>query len=154
MGDEAILDITHSFRYVPFFSFLSIVYSNIITGTRIISVTYGAFEAYPNEETDSPRPVFNLIDFVKLVDWIVAVEELVRFGSFKKMSELVSEIDRKMVDDIKNNQSGSEIRMLRRLVGKLSGTLEKFSNSYLLAKVDELLERFRRKNKGNFSNCE
>src|SRR5690606_7835290 len=43
-GDEIILDITHSFRYLPMLTFIIINYARIVKKCSLKAVYYGAFE--------------------------------------------------------------------------------------------------------------
>lgn len=85
-GDALYFDITHSFRSLPFLSFLALAYLRTAKGTRIAGVYYGAYDA----RHDSRVPVFDLTPFVELLDWTTAADRFIRFGDGRDLAELAN----------------------------------------------------------------
>lgn len=83
-GDTVYFDITHSFRSLPFLSFLALAYLRTAKSARIAGVYYGAYEA----RQDSRTPVFDLTPFVELLDWTVAADRFIRFGDGRDLARL------------------------------------------------------------------
>lgn len=83
-GDEIILDITHSFRYIPMLTFIVLIYARIVKKCTIKDVYYGAYEAAKNGDA----PIYVLTPYVTLFDWIIAVERYLSTGDAERLMEL------------------------------------------------------------------
>ncbi|MGC8825679.1 MAG: TIGR02221 family CRISPR-associated protein [Anaerolineae bacterium] len=83
-GDTLYFDITHSFRSLPFLSFLVLAYLRTAKDADIAGVYYGAYDA----RQDSRVPFFDLTPFVKLLDWTTAADRFIRFGDGRDLAEL------------------------------------------------------------------
>ncbi len=98
-NDEVYFDITHSFRSLPMLNLVALNYARVLKNIHIEGILYGAFEilGYPKEveEKVPPEkrlaPVFDLTPYALLLDWSFAVEEFVRYGLAKRLTELVKE---------------------------------------------------------------
>jgi len=86
--EEVVFDITHSFRYIPFLSFLAAAYLRAARRAHIRAVVYGAYEARPKEDP-SPRPVFDLTPFVSLLDWLAATNQFIHTGDAQYLARLL-----------------------------------------------------------------
>lgn len=80
--DEVIFDITHSFRSLPFLTFLAIAYLRSVRRVQVRKVLYGAFEA-PRE---GRTPVFDLTPFVSLLDWLNATNQFIYTGNARYLA--------------------------------------------------------------------
>lgn len=83
--DEIYLDVTHSFRSIPFIFMSVLNYAKFIKGIEIKGIYYGAFEASEDEN----KPVFDLTLFNTLTDWTVGAERLITSGDGTVFSHLV-----------------------------------------------------------------
>ncbi len=96
---ELYLDITHSFRSIPFLSLAGLVYATALSKNsgEKITVLYGAIEALGNikevrnmPEKKRKAPIFDLTKYVEYIEWSLAVNEFVRFGYSPSFEKLVS----------------------------------------------------------------
>jgi len=88
-GDDLIFDITHSFRSLPFLTFLVAAFLRVAREVKVHHVLYGAFQA--KEDQSKITPVFDLSPFVDLLDWITATQQLLQTGNAQKIAELLKE---------------------------------------------------------------
>jgi len=98
--DEVIFDITHSFRTLPFLSFLAASYLRVAKNVIIGGIYYGAWEARsPQPPPDEPfsssptdlSPVFELTPFIKLLDWTTATEKFLTTGNAQGLADLLEQ---------------------------------------------------------------
>jgi len=87
-GDDVTFDVTHSFRSLPFLSFLAIAYLKTAKRVNVGKVLYGAYEARDLETNRSP--VFDLTPFVGLLDWITAADQFIQTGDARRLAKLLS----------------------------------------------------------------
>jgi CRISPR-associated DxTHG motif protein len=86
--EEVVFDITHSFRSIPFLSFLAAAYLRAARRANIRAVVYGAYEARPKDDP-GPRPVFDLTPFVSLLDWLAATNQFIYTGDAQYLARLL-----------------------------------------------------------------
>jgi len=86
--EEVVFDITHSFRSIPFLTFLAAAYLRAARRARIRAVVYGAYEAQPRDDP-GPRPVFDLTPFVSLLDWLAATNQFIHTGDAQYLARLL-----------------------------------------------------------------
>jgi CRISPR-associated Csx2 family protein len=86
-GDELVFDITHSFRSLPFITFLVAAFLRIAREVTVNHVLYGAFEAR-NEQTGI-SPVFDLSPFIQLLDWTVATQQFLETGNAQNIAKFL-----------------------------------------------------------------
>lgn len=123
-GDEVVFDITHSFRSLPFLTFLAAAYLRAARRVKIRAVVYGAYEAYPRGDP-TPRPVFDLTPFVELLDWLAAANEFIHTGNARFLARLLQ------------RESKSQRRSSLKKAGE---TLEDFSRAIMLCRPLEVME--------------
>ncbi len=124
-GEELIFDITHSFRSIPFLTFLAVAYLRAARRVNIRAVVYGAYEARPKDDP-GPRPVFDLTPFVFLLDWLAATNQFIHTGDAQYLARLlVREGDARRSGALKN-------------AGKY---LEEFSRAIMLCRPLEVMEK-------------
>lgn len=87
-GDEVVFDITHGLRSMPFLVFLFAAYLKSVRNAAIAGIYYGAFELADSEQ-GIPAPVFDLSEFVSMLDWITAGDQFIRTGDAHWMAELM-----------------------------------------------------------------
>ena len=87
-GDEIWLDVTHGFRSIPMLVLTAVPYLRLLKKAEVKSITYGAYEA---KGSDGTVPIFDLTDFVGLMDWTNAAGNFVRYGIFDDCKKLMEE---------------------------------------------------------------
>jgi len=85
-GETVAFDVTHSFRSLPFLSFLAVAYLQAAKQVKVERVLYGAFEAHDN---NNHSPVFDLTPFVTLLDWLTATTRFVETGDGQALANLL-----------------------------------------------------------------
>lgn len=88
--ETVVFDITHSFRSIPFLTFLAAAYLRAARQVRIHAVVYGAYEARPRGDP-APRPVFNLTPFILLLDWLAATNQFIHTGDAQYLARLLAQ---------------------------------------------------------------
>lgn len=133
-GDEIILDITHSFRYLPMLTFIVINYGRIIKKCNIKAIYYGAFETlgFKNVVEDMPleernAPIFDLIPFVHLFDWTIAVDRYIATGDASMVKELTDLEIKKINNEINKNIKGKNVN--RNILFKDPNSIRNLANS-------------------------
>ncbi|GEM_PF-6477027 len=86
-GQKVVVDITHSFRFIPFIMVMMINYLEKVKGGKIAGVYYGNFEA--RDEKTGEVPVFEIGQFMRLLDWTFSVEFFLKTGNAKVATELL-----------------------------------------------------------------
>jgi CRISPR-associated Csx2 family protein len=87
-GDTLSFDITHSFRSLAFYEFLTVTYFKDVLRKNVTleKVSYGMNEGIKKGE---PTPIINIQPIVGILDFIKAAEEYKRFGTARLLSELI-----------------------------------------------------------------
>lgn len=134
--DEIILDITHSFRYLPMLTFIVINYARIIKGCKVNAIYYGAFETLGDQFTvknmdlkDRNAPVFDLTSFVQLFDWTIGVDRYLSTGDVSAIEELAKSEIKKINEAINKQIISSKSSENPALLFKDPKTLRDLSNS-------------------------
>lgn len=132
--DELIIDITHSFRYLPLFITGVISYIRASKNIKINKIVYGAFEAKDQEKDITP--IYDLTQFVEIQDWIVGTKFFLDTANAKLLSEMLSETQNKFWRKRENYYLSN----LPKALGKISSLLNKFSCAIWLAQPLETME--------------
>jgi len=122
--DEILLDITHSFRYIPMLIFIVLNYTRVIKKCSVKDVYYGAYEASSNGEA----PIFVLTPFITMFDWILAVEQYLTTGDAVMLHGLTQFEVSKMTEKINKNKLSID-RVENRLLYKEPNVLRALANS-------------------------
>jgi CRISPR-associated DxTHG motif protein len=134
-GSSIVLDITHSFRTLSLIFLVSLSYLRAVKSVTIDGVYYGAFEAVNNDkDLTLVRPVFDLTNFMTLLDWSYAGKLLDDFGNGEVVGQLLKERQTKIA------RSGTETEIPK----KLKTVGEKLNEQSLaldLVRPDEIMER-------------
>ena len=139
--DEIILDITHSFRYLPMLTFIVINYARIVKNCSLKAIYYGAFDilgpAYkvkklPIEERNAP--IFDLTSFINLFDWTIAIDRYLATGDASLVKDLTILETKKINEKIgrKVSESNLDKSILFRdpnALRDLSKSMNNFSNA-------------------------
>ena len=94
-NEKVIIDVTHSFRYLPMLLVTLLSYAKIMKKIDIMGIYYGAFEALGDIDTvknipenDRIAPVFNLKSFSDLQTWTIAVNNFIENGITNDLEKL------------------------------------------------------------------
>lgn len=138
-NDEIILDITHSFRYLPMLVFIIVNYARSIKNCSLKYIFYGAFEALGNINQvkskpieDRNVPIYDLTPFANLFDWTVGIDRYLATGDISIVKELTN----------------LEIKKINSLIGSdpsLPKDIEKsilYKNSKKLKELSKSMEKY------------
>ncbi len=123
--ETVVFDITHSFRSIPFLTFLAAAYLRAARRVHIRAVVYGAYEARPKGDP-GPRPVFDLTSFVFLLDWLAATNQFIHTGDAQYLARL-------LVREGAARRSGA--------LKNAGRDLEDFSRAIMLCRPLEVMEK-------------
>lgn len=84
-GDQVILDITNSFRFMPMLGMVLLNYLKVTKGIVVKGIYYGNFEAQEN----GVAPLMNLTHMAQLQDWTNATHSFVVHGISKGLEQLI-----------------------------------------------------------------
>ncbi len=101
-NSQLILDVTHSFRYMPMFLLVLADYLRVLKNVSIENVFYAQFEAKGQK-----KPVLSLLPLIKLQEWTRAVSVFAEYGRAELLGEKVEEVEKMLERNIKN-ASGKE----------------------------------------------
>lgn len=95
--DRIVVDITHGFRSQPFFAASAVAFARAqhrrgnARDSREIRLLYGAFE--PEEHKKAPETyvadIWDLTQFLEILDWDAAIDGLVRHGKGDDLARLI-----------------------------------------------------------------
>ena len=122
-GDEIWLDVTHGYRSIPMLVLTAVPYLRLLKKAEIRSITYGAYEAKDKE--NNIVPIFDLTDFVGLMDWTNAAGNFVRFARFDDCEKLMNAVNQDILKETRGKDE--EADTCRGLAKQIS----KFTNSIL-----------------------
>lgn len=125
-GDEVIFDITHSFRTLPFLSFLAANYLQTAKNVNIKGIYYGAFEAGQMSDNSALKiaPVFDLTPFLELSHWITATDKFISTGNARELGGLLKEIHRRERSQPQpNSQMPTVLQNIGNSIGELSDAM-------------------------------
>ena len=88
--DDVAMDITYSFRHIPFITFSSMLYEFRIKGIHIHGIFYGAREA----EEERGIPIFDLSGAIDLIRWHYALSAFVKYGRSEELRVIASQLKR------------------------------------------------------------
>lgn len=96
--DHLYLDITHAFRSLPMLAMVILSYAKVMRTISVRSISYGALEALGNvgDVKNLPVegrnvPVFDLLPFDRLQDWVTAVDRFTATGDGKMIRQLADQ---------------------------------------------------------------
>jgi CRISPR-associated Csx2 family protein len=124
--DEVVFDITHSFRTLPFLSFLAANYLQTAKSVKIKGIYYGAFEAgqISGDSEVKMAPVFNLTPFLELSRWITATDKFISTGNARELGKILEEIHRRERTQPRQNvQMPTTLQKIGKSIGELSDAM-------------------------------
>jgi CRISPR-associated Csx2 family protein len=141
LHDEIYLDVTHAFRSIPMFSTILLNYAQLLKGTKLQAIHYGAFEklgpAYEVKEMPVEQriaPVLDLMPLVLLQEWTVAAGDFVEYGKTDGIHTLLEAKYSQLNKESKGQDNNA------RSLGKLDKLLLDYSESILSNKLDEIIK--------------
>jgi len=134
--DVVILDVTHSFRYLPMFGLIVLNYVKFLKDVKLERIIYGAMEALGTADEVKKMdldsriiPIFDLTPFARLFDWTIAIERFLQTGNAEIMREIAIEELKPLLAETRGEVGGG----IRRLVNSLG----KFSRDVLTCRSPE-----------------
>ncbi|MBM7582852.1 CRISPR-associated Csx2 family protein [Caldicoprobacter guelmensis] len=151
-GDEIVLDITHSFRFLPMLTFIVLCFARIVKRCEIKGIYYGAFDALGGIEkiknipvSERNAPVFDLTPFVVLFDWVIGVDRYLETGDASIIERLTREESARLSRRISENISQCELPIDAaylfkepRLLRKLAEAMVQFSSAVFTCRGQDL----------------
>ena len=104
--DRVIVDITHSFRTIPMWSFIALTVAEKIKNIEICGIYYGACD---EKNKDKIAPIFDLLPFKRLVDWNSAIYEFLTYGNADNIDAF---INTEMRNEEFRNNDGAKLKQL------------------------------------------
>ncbi|HBT97188.1 MAG TPA: TIGR02221 family CRISPR-associated protein [Desulfobulbaceae bacterium] len=127
-GDELYLDITHAFRSLPVLAMAILSYAKVMRNISVRAISYGAMEVLgaiaevkkmPQEERNIP--VFDLLSFDRLQDWVTAVDQFTTSGDATLVERLTDMDMRPIIKETKGQKVDAKT------IQKLGQQLKEFS---------------------------
>ena len=147
-GDEIYLDITHSFRSLAIFQFLTITFINDLLTEKqikIAGVYYGMLDVISELKY---APIVNLKPLLDMTSWIKGVYNLQNFGNGYMISELLKEQDKNDIANCIDNFSESininYVPTIKQNVSYLKSSIKKDFSSpfkYLKPTIDKFTQQ-------------
>ena len=127
-GDEIWLDVTHGYRSIPMLVITAVPYLRLLKKAEIRSITYGAYEA--KDKDNNIVPIFDLTDFVGLMDWTNAASNFVRFARFDDCEQLMNAVNQDILKETKGKDK--EANTCRGLAKQI----DRFTNGVLQNRLE------------------
>jgi len=137
-GEKVVFDITHSFRTLPFLSFLAASYLRVAKRVDLQGVYYGAFEA--RQPTSNPplptdrSPVFDLSPFMNLLEWTTATDQFLKTGDARELANILRDTQSAL-----HRATQGKGRDLPRKLSGLASRMETLSQALALTRPREVL---------------
>ncbi|MBW7875578.1 MAG: TM1812 family CRISPR-associated protein [Candidatus Cloacimonetes bacterium] len=106
-GHQIYLDITHSFRAIPFFAGSVVSFQRMVSPTKsqIQQIFYGEGPQHPkNPETAEVLKIWDLSPFLELLDWSQALSQFLETGNASKLGALTTEHATEEIKSANQNQ--------------------------------------------------
>lgn len=133
-GDCVIFDITQGLRSTPFLMFLFASFLKIARNVSIEAIYYGAFEL-GNPREGIPAPVFDLSEFVEMLDWLTATDRFITTGDGQTLTALLKE---KMPPGLQMREDESA-RALGKDLRSAADGIQNMSQALLMVRPFELM---------------
>ncbi|MDW8479482.1 MAG: TM1812 family CRISPR-associated protein [Xanthomonadales bacterium] len=133
---EVIIDITHSFRALPFFAGALVAYLHARRPELPVSVLYGAYEARDEHRT----PIWDLSRFGEVSALIAALEVFQRTGDAEELAQRIEGVGRALAKWWAASRDESDERAgARPLLDRLARKLREFDLALDAVRVGGLL---------------
>ncbi|MBE3551073.1 MAG: TIGR02221 family CRISPR-associated protein [Brockia lithotrophica] len=138
-GDRVIFDITHTFRYLPFFVSSVVQYARFLKDVPIEGIYYGKFNG-----SDKENPIIDLMPFVTLLDWAMATEDFLRSGNADALEAIVRDARRRYFTagksrDIADRSGREEDEKALKAHQRLVDALKAFTDAMRTCRTPELI---------------
>lgn len=136
--DEVIFDITHSFRTLPFLSFLAANFLQTAKNVRIKGIYYGAFDAAAEKENSNLKiaPVFDLTPFIELSRWLTATDKFIETGNAKSLGHMLKDLHQRYYKLNSSDKTG-----LPQQLQQIGKGIDDLSMALLLNRPQEIAEK-------------
>lgn len=136
--DEIILDITHSFRFLPMLTFIVLNYARVVRHCKIRGIYYGAFETLGgSKEVEAMHlwnrnaPIFDLTPFVDLFDWTMGIDRYLSTGDSSIVSMLTEREIKKLNEQISRKIPKNKLAVERKTLFEDPNALKKLSDAMI-----------------------
>lgn len=96
LEDKVFFDITHGFRSLPMLGLVLLNYCIVLKKIKVKGIFYGAYEA---KNDNNEAPIFELSSFNELLKWSFAAEDFIKYGSSRKIEELLNIVTNNISDN-------------------------------------------------------
>ncbi|NLX18728.1 MAG: TIGR02221 family CRISPR-associated protein [Desulfobulbus sp.] len=129
--DNLYFDITHGFRSLPLLAMTVLNYAKAMKNITVRAISYGALEALgkvPEVKkmplADRNVPVFDLVSFDRLQDWVIGVDRFTASGDTAQISRLANSDIRSILKETKGKHDDAQaIRELSKHLSNFSTAL-------------------------------
>lgn len=128
--DEIIIDVTHGFRSIPIVALSVIIFLNILNDLKVKKILYGAFEA--RDFYEGKAPVFDITNFMDLINWSYATEEFLHFGNAKRLKIIL--------DSIHNQTYKQKVEAKAQVLKSLGKNLDEITTALSLIRPREVVK--------------
>lgn len=140
-GDEVILDITHSFRYMPMLGITLLQYAKFIKSINVKGIYYGAWDA--REPNTNIAPILDLTPFSILQDWSQFGSQFINTGNINGLSKIAETSTGQILKDTKGKNQDAQ------LLKKINTTLTEIGDDFATNRGKkflngEVIEKFKR----------
>jgi len=127
--EELVVDITHSFRSIPFIVSSVLNFAKEMKNIQLKSIFYGSY----NTENEY-NPILGLDTYLDILDWGQGARELIHRGDYKRIKEKLQPITKALCKE----SQGEDVNIDR--LRRLTRELEKFFNNLHLVRGQEVPE--------------
>jgi len=139
-NDEISFDITHSFRLIPFSTFLAVQFAKFSKNIKLYGIFYGAYE-----HKNTIKPIINLKEAFDIADWLYFTAFFKDTGIFPpKATALIKEQHNTMY----KQKVKDPPRIAKNIADKLIDISQTISVSNVVALKDVVKEFIKTLNKG------
>lgn len=140
-NDEIILDITHSFRYMPMLGITLLQYAKFIKNINVKGIYYGAWDA--REPNTNIAPILDLTPFSILQDWSQFGSQFINTGNINGLSKIAETSTGQILKDTKGKNQDAQ------LLKKINTTLTEIGDDFATNRGQkflngEVIEKFKR----------
>lgn len=129
-GDEVYVDVTHSFRSIPFIIMSVLNYARFIKNIEVKDIFYGAYDAKVNDVA----PIFNLSIFNHITDWTIGAEKFLNTGDSRQLAMIISSTIKPILIESKGKNQDANIAR------KIKDDLESFSGGLYTVRGNSISE--------------
>lgn len=130
-SDDVYVDVTHSFRSIPFLVMPMLNYAKFAEDIIIRDIFYGAFDA---KDENGVVPIFNLSIFNQVTDWTIASNKFLDTGDSRELADII----RTQIKPILCQSSGQDKHA--KIAEKISKNLENFSGALYTVRGNSISE--------------